>query len=93
MKLLAAMLVISLAVMLGFYRDANGTANQRQDTILSLSLKVSSLQSRVNADEITLATLQRKVSNICFYGHVVTDVSTSSFGNTAPSVSPRYAYC
>ena len=88
--------VIALAGLVGAWRDARATSNNRAATIAGLSRQVRQLEHdvaqlhpRLTTDEVTIATLQRKIASICFRGHVVTDVAAGLTG----SLTKAFAYC
>lgn len=80
MKILVIALTLLIAVLLGAYREAQGTATRRQDSIIGLRLQLKSFSYRLSNDEYALATMQRKINNLCFYGHLVASVSTGFNG-------------
>lgn len=87
--MLFAAIVFGLAVLFGAYRDAQASSRAKADTIIGLSYRVASLEQRVRSDETTLIALNRKVGELCFRGHVVTDVAVGFNG----SLSPSFTYC
>ncbi len=100
MKMLVVALVLALAVALGAYRDAQGKANSRQDTIALLSYRVSALESRASRDELTasnlafnVSTLTRTVNEACEFGKLVYGVSTFTSTYSGTTVTPQYVYC
>lgn len=88
--------VVALAGLLGAWRDARATSNNRAATIAGLTRQVGQLQqdvahlrARISKDEVTIARVQQRAAAICFRGHVVTDVAADTTG----SLSKSLAYC
>lgn len=80
MKVLVVALTLLVAVLLGAYREAQGTATRRQDSIVALRLQLNSFSYRLSNDEYAISVMQGKIAHVCSGGHLVTSVYTNFSG-------------